>query len=56
MYLQLDDCPPYSDKQSDIFDKHINRNLIFIHGYTNYVEKNELITWVYKISWKMLLL
>ena len=35
MYLQLDDYPPYSDEISDIFEKHINRNLICSHGYTH---------------------
>ena len=24
-----------------------------VHGYTNYVAQNELITWVLKNSWKM---
>ena len=28
MYLHLDDYPPYSGKNSDIFETHINRNFI----------------------------
>ena len=33
----------------------MNRNLIFIHGYTNCVAHNDLITWVSKYSWEMLI-
>ena len=55
MYLDLDDYPPYSDKKSVIFETHINRNLIFIHGYTNCVPHYDLINWVSKHSWEMLL-
>ena len=55
MYLQLDDYPPYSDKRSDIFQTHINRNLRCIRGYTNCVRHTDSITWVYIHSWGMLL-
>ena len=55
MYLELDDYPQYSDLKSVIFDTHINRNLRFIHGYTNCVAHNYLITWVSKNYWEMLL-
>ena len=48
MYLDLDYHPPYYDKKSAIFETHINRNLICIHGYTNCVAHNDLITWVSK--------
>ena len=54
IYLYLDEYTPYYDKQLDIFDTHINRNLRCIHGYTNYVAHNYLITWVSKNSWGML--
>ena len=39
-------------KKSDIFETQINKNLRCIHGYTNYVAQNELITWVSISSWK----
>ena len=55
MYLQLDDYLPYYDKRSDIFETHINRNVICIHGYTKYVRYTESITWVSIHSWEMLL-
>ena len=55
IYLQLDDYPPYSDKSLDIFEKHINRHLICIHGYTNCVRHTDSITWVSIDSWEMLL-
>ena len=51
----MDYYPPYSDKGSVIFEKHINRNLGCIHGYTNCVRHTDLITWVSKYSWEMLL-
>ena len=50
MYLKLDDYHPYYDKQSDIFETKINKNLRCIHGYANYVAHNDLITWVSKNS------
>ena len=40
MYLELDDYPPYSDKQPDIFETNINEDLKYIHGY------NVFIPWV----------
>ena len=55
MYLQLDDYPPYSDKISDIFETHINRNLRCSHGYTNCVRHTDSITWVSINSWESLL-
>ena len=53
MYLQLHEYPPYSDKQSDIFETNINKIFICNNGYTNHIEKNVLITWVQKKSWKI---
>ena len=55
MYLQLDEYPPHSDKISDIFETHLNRNLRCIHGYTTCVRHTYLITWVSIHSWEMLL-
>ena len=55
MYLQLDDYPPYSDKISDIFGTHINRNLRCSHIHTNSVRNTDSITWVSNYSWDMLL-
>ena len=55
IYLYLDDYPPYFDKISIIFGTHINRNLIYSHGNTNCVRHTDLITWVSKHSWEMLL-
>ena len=54
-YLELDDYPPYSDKRSIIFETHNNRNLRYSHGHTNCVRHTDLITWVSKHSWEMLL-
>ena len=48
MCFHLDEYPPYSDKRSDIFGTHINRNLICSHVYTNWVRHTDLITWVSK--------
>ena len=55
MYLELNDYPPYSDKKSFVFDTHIKINLIYLYGYTNFVEHNDLSNWVSKGSWEMLL-
>ena len=55
MYLQLDDYPPDYDKISNIFETHINRNLICIHGYTNFIRNTDSITWVSNYSLGMLI-
>ena len=55
MYLNLDDYPPYSGKNSDIFETHINSKLICIHGYINCMRHTDLITWVSNSAWNMLL-
>ena len=55
MYLKLDDYPQYSDKRSDIFETHINRNLRCSYGYTNWVRLTDSITWVSIHSWEILL-
>ena len=55
MYLQLDDYPPYTGKNSDIFETHINSNLRCIHGYTNCMRHTDLITWVSNSARKMLI-
>ena len=38
-----------------MFETDINRNWICIHGYNNYVTHTDLITWVSKNSWEILL-
>ena len=55
MYLQLDDYPPYTGKNLDIFETHINRNLRCIHRYSNCMRHTDLITWVSNSDRKMLL-
>ena len=55
MYFELDDFTPYYDKISVNFGTHISRNLRCIHGYTNCVGHNDLITWVSKNPWEVLL-
>ena len=55
MYLELDDYLPYSDKIAVIFESHIKRNLRCSHGYTNCIRHTNLITWVSKNAWEMLL-
>ena len=55
MYLQLDNYPPYSGKNSDIFETNNKSNLICIHGYTTCMRQTDLITWVSNSVWKMLL-
>ena len=51
----MDENHLYSDKILVIFDTHININLRCSHGYTNCVIHTDLITWVFKNSWKTLL-
>ena len=53
MYLQLNDYPPYYDKQSDIFETNINNNLRYCFGYPIYSWQTQLITGVSKTTWKI---
>ena len=55
IYLELDDYPPYYDKISFIFETHINRNLRCSNVYTNFVTHTNLINWVSKNSWEILI-
>ena len=55
MYLQLHDYPPYTGKNSEIFETHIYNSLRCIHGYTNFMRHTDLISWVSKNYWEMLL-
>ena len=54
MYLYLENYPTYSDKNFVIFETHINSNSRCIHGYTNCVARTDMITWLSKNSWEML--
>ena len=42
-------------KDKSIVETHFNRNLRCSHGYTNCVRHTDLITWVSKNNWEMLL-
>ena len=53
MYLPLDDYPPYSDKQSNIFEENINKEFRCVIEYKNHDEHNVLITWVFIKIWEM---
>ena len=47
--------PPYYDKKSVISETKIDINLRCSHGYTNCVTDTDLITWVSKHSWEILI-
>ena len=55
MYLQLDDYPPYSGKNPDIFETRIDSKLRCIHVYTNCMRHTDFITWVSNSAWDILL-
>ena len=50
LYLQLYDYNDHTDSLSDIFEKKINSNFIYCHGYTNYGKETNRITLVSKKS------
>ena len=55
MYSPLDNYPPYSDKQPDIFEANIHKEFRCIHGYINHDKHIVLITLVSINSWEMIL-
>ena len=54
-YINAEGREDLSKQKLTNCETNTNINLIFIHGYTICVAHNDLITWIFKNSWEMLL-
>ena len=50
----FDYYPPYSGKLSEIFEKNVNENIQWDHGYACSSGKQKICTWVNEESWVMM--
>ena len=46
MYIDFDEYPRYSGRNSEIFDKKVNENIQCVHVYVYYSGKQKMCTWV----------
>ena len=51
MYIDFDEYPRYSGRNSEIFEKYVNANIKYEHGYAYYSGKHNMCTWVNEDTW-----
>ena len=51
MYIDFDEYPCYSDRNSEIFVKYVNKNIKCDHGYAYSSGKLNVCTWVNDDTW-----
>ena len=54
MYIDFYEYPPYSGRNSDFFEKHINENIQCVYGYAYRSGKHKMCTWVNEKNWGMM--
>ena len=54
MYIDLDEYPCYSGRNSENFETNVNKNIQCVHGYADSSGKPKLCTWVNVDSWGMM--
>ena len=52
MYIDFDEYPHYSGRNSAIFEKYVNENIKCEHGYAYYSGKRNMCTWVNDDTWE----
>ena len=43
-YIDFDENPPYSGRNSKCFEKNVNENIQCVHGYAYYSDKQKMCT------------
>ena len=51
MHIDIEDYPPYSGRNCEIFEKNVNENIQCVHGYAYSSENQKIYTWVNEESW-----
>ena len=46
MYIDFDEYPRYSDRNSEILEKNVNGNIQCVHGYEYSSGKQKMYTWI----------
>ena len=54
MYIDFDEYPHYSGRNSEIFEKYVNENIKCEHGYAYYSGKRNMCTWVNEKTWEIM--
>ena len=54
MYIDFDEYPRYSGRNSEIFEKNINENNQCVHGYAYSSGKQKMCSWVNEDSSEMM--
>ena len=53
MYIDFDEYPRYSGRNSEIIEKNVNENIQCDHGYAYSSGKQKICTWVNEDSWEL---
>ena len=54
MYIDFDEYPHYSGRNYAIFEKHVNEDIKYEHGYAYSSGKRNMCTYVYQDTWEMM--
>ena len=54
MYIDFDEYPRHSGRNSKNFENNVNENIQCVHGYSYSSDKHKMCTWVNKDSWGMM--
>ena len=54
MYIDFDEYPHYSGRNSDFFENYVNDNIKYEHGYAYSSGKRNMYTWVNEETWEMM--
>ena len=54
LYIDFDEYPRYSGRNSGIFEKYVNANIKYEHGYAYSSGKNNMCTWVNEDTCKIM--
>ena len=53
MYIDFDEYPRYSNRNSEIFEKYVNANIKCEYGYAYSSGKHDICTWVNEDTWEI---
>ena len=54
MYIDFDNYPHYSGRESKKFEIYINEAISFVHGYVSSANHNKNCKWVDEKTWEIL--
>ena len=48
MFIDFDEYPHYSGRESTIFEKYVNEDIKCKHGYAYYADQRAICKWVHE--------